>query len=477
MNFATTTGPAIGSTNTSDAAWASLQSELSGDLARPGDDLYLLAQPWDRSAASHPAAVVMATSAADVVAAVTFARANGLRVAVRATGHGAVPVGDDVLLVHTARMTELEINGTDRWARAGAGVLWQQVLDAACPAGLAPLCGSAPGVGVVGFLTGGGLGPFARTYGMSSDHVRAFDVVTGDGQLRHATSTEHEDLFWGLRGGKATLGIVTAVEFDLPELAEFYGGAVWFAGQDAARVLAAWRRMASHLPEQGTTSAAIMNLPPLPQLPPTIAGRQTVSIRFAWTADPEVGRRYLDEVRAAATPLIDGVRVMPYADLACIHADPVVPMPVRSCSALLDDLPEQGLAALIGAVGERGPHTIVELRALGGAIARPPRHRSAVCHRDAAYQLFLSGAPTADANVISAHTQRVLAALAPWTRAGLMPNFAASDDPESIARCYDADTRHWLGALAEQYDPEHILHTGQVARTALTNRAAIDEEC
>jgi FAD/FMN-containing dehydrogenase len=467
MNHATTSAGVV-----TDAAWATLQSKLSGELARPDDELYSLAQPWDRSAASQPAAVIMAADADDIVAVVTFACAEGLRVAVRATGHGAVPIGEDVLLVHTQRMTDLSVDVAGRWARAGAGVLWQQVLDAACPAGLAPLCGSAPGVGVVGFLTGGGLGPFARTYGISSDYVRAFDVVTGDGQLRRATPTQNEDLFWGLRGGKATLGIVTAVEFDLPELAAFYGGAVWFAAEDTARVLTAWRQMASHLPEPGTTSAAIMNLPPLPQLPPAIAGRQTLSIRFAWTADAELGRRYLDEVRTVAAPLIDDVSVRPYADMACIHADPVDPMPVNSCSALLGELSEDAITALIQAVGERGPHTIVELRALGGAIARPPRHRSAVCHREAAYQLFLSGSPAAAAATVSAHTEQVLSALAPWTRPGLLPNFAASDDPALIAHCYDADTRHWLHALAEQYDPEHVLHTGQVVRSIPTTATA-----
>lgn len=115
----------------------------------------------------------------------------------------------------------------------GAGARWQDVLDAATTHGLAPLCGSAPGVGVVGYLTGGGIGPLVRTVGLSSDHVRAFDVVTGEGTLLRATPEENADLFWGLRGGKATLGIVTAVEIALLPISEFYGGAVYFDGDDA----------------------------------------------------------------------------------------------------------------------------------------------------------------------------------------------------------------------------------------------------
>jgi FAD/FMN-containing dehydrogenase len=447
-----------------------LTSQIQGDVAWPADPAYEDSQPWDRAVESRPWAVVFAESAGDIAAAVTFARAHGLRVAVRSTGHGALPIGDDVLLVHTGRMTDCVVDGPARRARVGAGAQWQQVLDEACPAGLAPLCGSAPGVGVVGLLTGGGLGPFARTYGVSSDSITALDVVTGDGELRHVTPTEHVDLFWGLRGGKATLGIVTAVEFDLPQLSDFYGGSMWFAGADRAAVLAAWRRMASQLPEQGTTSAAIMNLPPLPHVPAPIAGRQTVSIRFAWTGDASDGEMHLAELRRSADRLIDDIHVRPYAEIARIHGDPIDPMPVRSCSALLGDLPPEAVSALVDAVGDRGPHTIVELRALGGAIARTPRHASAVCHRDAAFSLFLSAAAQAEtATEVAGHAERVLDALAPWTMPALLPNFAASDDPDTIARCYDSATALRLEALADQYDPDHVLATGQVARFETAN--------
>jgi hypothetical protein len=283
-------------------------------------------------------------------------------------------------------------------------------------------------------------------------------------QLRHATPTEHPDLFWGLRGGKATLGVVTAVEIELLELADLYGGSIWFVGEDAATALPAWRRMAQTLPDEATTSVAVMNLPPLPHLPPAIAGRQTLAVRYAWIGDPESGAAYLAELRDSAAALLDTVGPMPYSAIGRIHADPVDPMPVSSRSALLGELPEEALDALMDAVGEHGPHTIVELRALGGAIARAPQHPSAVCHRDAGFQLFMSGVPVPDGTALSAHANSVLAALGPWTMPGLLPNFAASDDPATIARSYDPDTRQRLATLADRYDPDHVLHTGQVAR-------------
>ncbi len=162
-------------------------------------------------------------------------------------------------------------------------MLWQQVLDATCPVGLAPVCGASPASARSAVSTGGGLGPLARTYGLSCDHVTALEVVSGDGQLRRVTPVEHQDLYWALLGGKATLGIVTAVEIDLIPLSNIYGGCLWFDATDATTVLRAWRRMAEELPDEGTTSAAIMQLPPLRTLPPAIAGRQVVAVRFAWT--------------------------------------------------------------------------------------------------------------------------------------------------------------------------------------------------
>ena len=130
-------------------------------LAVPGDPGYAVATPWNVAKTVTPQAVVLAETAEDVAVTVGFATDHGLRVAVQCTGHGATGMTEqdvqraDVLLVHTGRMNSVEIDPATRTARLGAGVVWQQVIDAAVPHGLAPLLGSAPGVGAVGFLTGG----------------------------------------------------------------------------------------------------------------------------------------------------------------------------------------------------------------------------------------------------------------------------------------------------------------------------------
>ncbi len=394
---------------------------------------------------------------------------HDLDVSVQCTGHGAYDYPRPTLLVHTGQLDELTIDPTARIARVGAGVRWQQVLDAAAPHGLGALAGSAPGVGVIGYLTGGGLSPVARTFGYASDLVTAFDVVTGDGELRRATPTQNPALFWALRGGKGALGIVTAVEFELLPVAEVYGGCLFFDGTDAAAVLSAWRAWSTTLPDAASTSLAVMRLPALPTVPPPLAGRCTVAVRFAWVGDPAAGADTIETMRQAAPVIFGGTGVMPFAALGSIHADPVDPMPVHESSLLLRNLNGDAVDTLAALTGPDSacPQLLVELRRLGGAIARAPRHSSAVCHRDAAFTLAAIGIaapPVGEATL--AHADELMAAMAPWSDGRSQANFAASGDPAAVARKYDAPTLARLATLADTYDPRGVIAAARGVRAA-----------
>lgn len=323
-----TTAPSPHPSHDAEDVIARLQSRLQGSIAAPGDADYVLATPWNLAVVVAPRAVIAAAGPQDVVETVRAANELGLRVAVQRTGHGALAgIGDDVLLIHTGRMDAVEIDPATGTAQLGAGAIWQQVIDAAAGHGLAPVVGSTPHVSVAGLLSGGGVGPLARTFGLASDRVRAFDVVTGDGQLLHVTPDEYPDLFWGLRGGKATLGIVCGVELELLPLAEVFGGALFFDGDDAAAVLHAWRRWAPTLPEHANSSVALMQLPPLPDVPPPLAGRLTVAVRFTSTEGTAVCDPLLAPIRASAEPILEAIGPMPYTAIGAVHADPVDPLP------------------------------------------------------------------------------------------------------------------------------------------------------
>ncbi|MEP9416713.1 FAD-binding protein [Gordonia sp. VNQ95] len=443
-----------------------LQAAVRGAVHRPGDPGYP-SVTFNVAVAQNPWAVVDVADAADVAAVIGFASAHGMTVAVHATGHGATPVGDGTIVVRTAALDDCVIDPQTRTARVGAGVRWQTVIDAAAPHGLAPLCGSSPSVGVVGLLTGGGIGPLVRTVGMSADHVRSFTVVTGTGAVKQATSEINPELFWGLRGGKSTLGIITEVVIELPPIAEIYGGALYFDGTDAEAVLRGWRNWAQALPREVSTSLALLRLPEMPDVPPMLAGRLSVAVRVAVVGDLAHGPDLIAPLRTLGTVLLDAVGVMPYAQIGAIHADPTAPMPAAECGTLLREFTDDAATELLRVAGpESGsPLTIVELRLLGGALADRPAVPSAFCHRDAAYTLHTIGVlvpPIAD--LLTAAGMQTVDALRPWAHGGEMPNFATTTDAAYIRRCYDEDTAAWLSALAAQHDPRGVLHVGQVVR-------------
>ncbi|MCB0187842.1 MAG: FAD-dependent oxidoreductase, partial [Caldilineaceae bacterium] len=172
--------------------------QLQGDLflpETPGYDEARLA--WNRAVDQYPALIVVAHGTADVVAAVRYADAHALKIAVQSTGHGVHRAADGALLIVTARMTDVQVNVTAQTAWVEAGAEWGMVLEKTQAVGLAPLLGSSPNVGVIGYTLGGGMGWLARQYGLATDSVQRFEVVTADGEVRTVSRSEHPDLFWG----------------------------------------------------------------------------------------------------------------------------------------------------------------------------------------------------------------------------------------------------------------------------------------
>jgi FAD/FMN-containing dehydrogenase len=217
-----------------------LRRRIDGVVFAAGDEGWETARlPWNLKADQRPAAVVVAGSAADVAETVRFAAANGLRLAPQGTGHGAGAIGalESSILLKTSQLGGVEIDAAARRARAGAGVVWEEVVQAAAAHGLVALHGSSPDVGVVGYSLGGGMGWLARRYGLAANSVLAVEIVTADGEARRADAEEHPDLFWAIRGGGGSFGVVTAIEFALYPLEQVYAGWLMWPFEQASEVL------------------------------------------------------------------------------------------------------------------------------------------------------------------------------------------------------------------------------------------------
>jgi FAD/FMN-containing dehydrogenase len=441
--------------------FAELDALTIGTVAVPGDKAYdAMVSPWNLAVPVQPAAVLAAFDAWDVVEAVQFAARHGIRVTPQATGHGPMAALTTELMVTTKELDEVVIHPEEGWARAGAGVKWLKVVEAAAPYGLAPLSGSITDVGIVGYTTGGGLGPMARTHGLAIDKVRAIEVVTGDGVLRRVTPTEHPELFFALRGGKGMLGIVTAIEFDLVDQPSFYGGSMWFDGADAPAVIEAWRAWSAELPEEGTTSFALFQLPDMEGVPPMLAGRLTLSIRYVWTGSAEDGERWFAPMRAAAPVILDDVADKPYTAIDSVHTDPLDPTPAFEAAEVLAEFPAEAASALLELTGPGvpSPQILVEVRQLGGAYARPGEHPAAFASRDAAYSLLVVG--IAEIPGVQDHAAAILDAMAPWVGGHRLPNFTFT--PEEYVDAYDEVTLARLRRARRTYDPDGVLMIGGV---------------
>ena len=275
-----------------------------------------------------------------MAAIVRYAREHGLRVNAQGTGHNAAPLGDvsDTVIVRTERMRGVEIDVDRRRARVEAGAEWVDVTAPASEHGLAPLSGASPNVGVVGYLLGGGVSlGLARRFGMAANSVLAIELVTADGRLHRVDADHDPDLFWALRGGGGSFGIVTAIEFELHPVPELYGGAMMWPWERSAEILNAWLELTRTAPDAFTSTARILQIPDMPEVPDPIRGRNLVVIDGVFVGPEAEAARVLEPLRALE-PELDGFSPLPPVALSYVHMDPEDPMPLASDTLMLDDV-------------------------------------------------------------------------------------------------------------------------------------------
>ena len=452
------------STELTDEALNALRSRLNGELLLPGEPGYDEARlAWNRKVVQHPRLIVVAKFAQDLITAVTFARQNGLGVAVQATGHGNVRPADDCLLILTKDMDNVEIDPVRQTARVEAGTQWGKVLAATQEHGLAPLLGSSPTVGAIGYTLGGGLGWLGRKYGLSTDNVLQFEIVTSDGLLRTVSSTEHSDLFYGLRGGGGSLGVIASMTVRLFPVSRVYAGNLFYPVSLAKDVFRRYRDWIVDAPDELTTSVLVMNFPPIPHLPDILRGQTFVMVRGCYCGDQAEGESLMRYWRDWQAPLIDDFKVIPFSEAATISNDPVDPMPGFNTGVWLRQLSDSAIDAIVDyAVGVNGPSPLAfaEVRHAGGAIQRVSGDTAVYGNRNAELILSIIGAaPSQDAHQhLVDYTDSLKEALQPDLTGGVYMNFL--EGAESRGRLRDGlapGGYERLASLKAKYDPDNIF--------------------
>jgi len=406
---------------------------------KPGYDEARIGFQTHRS--QRPAAIAIAGSADDVVSAIRTARREGRRIAVQATGHGVGAVDEKALLISTSALDGVTVDPVRRTARIGAGARWGAVITAAAEHGLAPLSGSAPDVGVAGYLVHGGIPLLGRRHGYAAEHVRAFEVVTADGEQRRVTDG---DLFWALRGGGGSFAVVTAVEIDLLPLTTVFGGALHLP----ATALQGWRDWAAQVPEEMSTSAAVAPFP--------VPARPVLAVRIAYEGPSAEGKRLVAPLYELADPMLDELRELPWTESHTIHADPSGPVASRSTTVALRALPDAVLDAATATQGGDVPR-IVEFRRMGAAFTRGP---SLPLRRDAEWtagtlSIMAPGVDPAAADQLDVQFRSAAAAETVGRLANLL--YGEGADPAAVGAAYSPQDMARLQAIRAHVDPTGAL--------------------
>ncbi len=430
-------------------------SDVRGSVLRRGDERRPGELAGFQTADPHrPDVVVGALDADDVVAAVRHAAAHDLPVAVQATGHGHTAGLARGVVVTTGRMRGVSVDPASRTARVEAGARSADLVAAASEHGLAPVSGSFPGVGVVGYTLGGGLGLLGREFGWASDRLREVEIVTADGVLRRVGPGD--ELFAALRGGRPAVGVVTALWVELVEVGSVVGGGLFLDAADAGRVLPVVRQAGAAGPESLGVSVGVIPIPDLEVVPAPIRGRTVLHVRLvdsdgaaAWAAE--------EAIRAVAPALLGGLRELPWTESGSIFAEPEMPHAYEGTNVLVSELSDEALGAVVAAAGAASVGCVVDVRRLGGALARPGGGPDAVSFREAGWIVRVlsstDGVSTSEVRV--AHAS-VLAPLDD-VRRGRMAGFVYGAAPVGEDEVHSDAVRSLLARVEAAYDPRGMF--------------------
>lgn len=445
-------------------ALAELAAMLPGEVLTPADPGWDQARTaWILSVDQQPTAIVTVADEEDVVAVVRWAGQHGLAVSAQSVGHGATAALDGTVLLRTGALSELTVDAERRVVRVGAGVKCGEVLSALEPYGLTILAGSSPDPSVVGFILGGGLSWFGRAHGLAAHGVVAVDLVDPQGELRRITPTSDPDLFWALRGGGGDFGIVTAMEIELYPVPHLYGGRLMWPIEMAFPVLSAFAEITSSAPDELSLWAHLFRFPPMPMVPEPLRGRAFVSVDVAFLGSADEAEGLLAPLRAIPATFSDSLGTVPLSELGGIAAEPVDPMPAAELSGLLRSFDPEAIQRLLGVAGAgvESPLAVVQVRHLGGALARATEVDGPAGAIAEPYQLFCLGVPMMPelAAAIDSAFASVREAMAEHLTGRTFFNFlGSSDDPR---RAFSAEALDRLGEVKQRVDPHGTIRSNR----------------
>jgi FAD/FMN-containing dehydrogenase len=446
-------------TTLDDGAVQALRERLRGQLIRPGDDGYDAARTvWNAMIDHRPALIARCAGAANVIAAVTFAREQGLLVSIKGGGHSVagLAVAEGGLMIDCTPMKGIRVDPVARTACAEPGLLWGEFDRETQAFGLATVGGVVASTGIAGLTLGGGQGWLAGKHGLTIDNLLAVDVVTADGRLLRASADENPDLFWAMRGAGANFGVVTSFEYRLHPVETVLGGMVIHPIDRAGEVLHFYREFSAAQPDELTTYAAILTAPD---------GNVVAALVACYAGPLTEGERVLAPLRRFGAPVVDTIGPLPYVAMQALLA-PAFPHGRLNYwkSGLTDRITDEAIATIVEH-GRRvpSPFSAIVIADCHGAYSRVGKTETAYYHRDLQYDLVILASWTdpaaSDDNI--RWTRELFGAVEPQLSAGVYVNDLDHDEGfERIRHAYGANYERLL-ALKTAYDPTNFLRMNQ----------------
>ena len=454
-----------GSVKLGDEAIAGLRGELRGPLCLPGEPGYDEARTiWNAMIDRHPALVIRAMGASDVIRGVKFAAQNGLTVAVRGGGHNIAgnAVCEGGLVIDLTLMKSVRVSVPDRHVRVEPGVTLGHLDRETQAFGLAVPVGINSTTGVAGLVLGGGFGWISRKYGLTADNLLSADIVTSAGELVRASATENPDLFWAIRGGGGNFGVVTSFEFQAHPVGPMVlAGLVIHPLTQAPTLLKEYRKLMANAPEELAVWVVMRQAPPLPFLAPEVHGTGILAFAACWCGDHAAGEKALAPLRALGKPHADIIGPMPWVAWQQV-IDPLLTPGVRnywkshSFRELSDGLIDQLIAS---ASQLPSPDCEVALAQLGGAVNRVPADATAYPHRDVQFMMNVHTrwSSPADDRACIAWARELFDRTAPFGTGGVYVNFMPEDEAQRVARGAYGPNYDRLAKLKGRYDPANVF--------------------
>lgn len=452
----------------SQAVVGAFAAGLHGQLITPADSNYDEARTiYNAMIDKRPALIARCQDAADVIAAVNFARENHLDVAIRSGGHNGAGLAmvDDGLVIDLSPMKGIHVDPEARTVQVEAGCTWADVDNATHAFGLAVPSGIISTTGVGGLTLGGGLGYLSRKYGLTIDNLLAVDIVVADGRLVHASPDENPDLFWAVRGGGGNFGVVTSFLFQGQPVRMVYGGPIIWPVDQAEEVLRWYLDFIADAPEDISGWFGFHKVPTGSPLPQQLHGASGCAVCFCYTGPLDKAEEVFAPIRAVGKPVFDHAGPLPFPALQSAFDNIYYPPGLQWYwkADFVNSVPDEAINLHMH-YGANLPSELctMHLYPINGAVQRVGKTDTAFSYRDVTFASVIVGVDSDPANAehVSRWAKEYWSALHPYSAGGAYVNMMMEEGHERVEASY-RDNYPRLVAIKNRYDPDNLFHVNQ----------------